>query len=231
MPKNKILIIEDDPGLALTISDRLEAEGYSPTVVHKGEEAIATVFKERFDLILLDIMLRRSNGFDLCKRMRDGGISTPIIFLTALGQIEDKVRGLRLGGDDYLTKPFDFSELVARVEVQLRRDKSEINSELFKLSSEIIIDFNSTEVRKNGEIIPLSFKEYELLKYLIFNKGKTVSRDEILNDVWGYDDAPTTRTIDTHIGWLRSKIENNPKEPKLLLTVHGVGYKLVSEVC
>lgn len=229
MPKNKILIIEDDPGLALTISDRLESEGYSPTVVHKGEEAIITVFKERFDLILLDIMLRKSNGFDLCKRMRNGGVSTPIIFLTALGQVEDKVHGLRIGGDDYLTKPFDFGELIARVEVQLRREKSDINSDLFNLTPDIVIDFNSTEVRKDGEVIPFSFKEFELLKYLVLNTGKTVSRDELLNDVWGYDDAPTTRTIDTHIGWLRGKLETNPKEPKLLQTVHGIGYKLVPE--
>ena len=158
-----------------------------------------------------------------------GGITTPIIFLTALGQIEDKVHGLRIGGDDYLTKPFDFSELIARVEVQLRRDKSEITAETFTLSSEIVIDFNATEVKKNGELVPMAFKEFELLKYLVINTGKTVSRDELLNDVWGYDDAPSTRTIDTHIGWLRGKLEKNPKEPKILQTVHGVGYKLVPE--
>lgn len=227
--KKNILLIEDDPGLVLTLTDRFEAENYLIDSLYDGSEVLSKLSSINYDLIILDIMLRGKNGFEICEEIRSRGINIPILMLTAKGQINDKVTGLKLGADDYLTKPFDILELLARVEALIRRSisKSAVldNYKIY----DIEVDFQGMEVRKAGAKIEMSQKEFQLLKYLIINRGRSISRDEILNEVWGYEENPTTRTIDTHIGWLRQKLETNPKYPAMIETVYGFGYKFVEK--
>jgi two-component system alkaline phosphatase synthesis response regulator PhoP len=224
----RILLIEDEKGLVLTLTDRLSNEGY--TVQHAGDgikgEQLAT--EGHFDIILLDIMLPKKNGFDIIRDLRKSGISTPILMLTARGQVNEKVVGLKLGADDYLTKPFEMLELLARIESVLRRPTSIAvpASELTSYSfGPFTIDFRKMEMTRKGRPIDLSALEFQLLRYFIGHRGTVLSREAILNDVWGYDAMPTTRTIDTHVTWLRQKLEENPKFPKYIVTVHGFGYK------
>lgn len=231
-----ILLIEDDAGLVFTVSDRLLMEGYDVETASDGHSGLQFALKKPFDLILLDVMLPEKNGFEVCREIRRKGIYTPIIMLTARGQVGDKVTGLSLGADDYLTKPFDAQELIARIEAHLRRSEYSSNSgatialkhpETYTFN-DISVNVRGMEVRRSGKTIELSAKEFQLLLYLIENQGIMLSREDILNNVWGYDALPTTRTVDTHIAWLRQKLEPNPRQPQYILTAHGIGYKFVS---
>jgi DNA-binding response OmpR family regulator len=227
--KARILLIEDDKGLALTLIDRLESEDYSVVHIEDGDVAIKKSTELEYDLVLLDLMLKGKSGFEICSHIRSRGIQTPILILTARGQTVDKVTGFKLGADDYVTKPFDFAELLARIESLLRRTQQSTHVFDQIHFDDIDIDLQGIEVKKKGIKQELSLKEFQLLKYLIINRNRLVTRDELLNEVWGYDESPTTRTIDTHIGWLRQKLEDNPKSPKFIITVHGYGYKFVDE--
>ena len=226
----RILLIEDESGLVLTLTDRLNAEGYIVSHAGDGEKGERMALERQFDLILLDVMLPKKNGFDIIRDLRKNGISTPVLMLTARGQVNEKVVGLKLGADDYLTKPFETLELLARIESLLRRPTSAtvpaspLTSYSFGLFA---IDFRKMEMSRKGKLIELSAREFQLLRFFIEHRGSALSRETILNGVWGYDAMPTTRTIDTHITWLRQKLEENPKFPKYILTVHGVGYKFV----
>lgn len=226
----RILIVEDEPGLVIALTDCLSGEGYHVESARDGESGFTRAAGESFDIILLDLMLPRRSGFDVCRDLRRKGIQTPVLMLTARGQMTDKVVGLKIGADDYLTKPFDMPELLARIEALLRRGSasslSNASSETYRFG-EISIDFRRTEARRNGNVLDLSAREFKLLQYFIEHRGTTVSRDDLLNQVWGYDAMPTTRTIDVHIAQLRQKIETNPHEPQFILTIYGFGYKFV----
>lgn len=224
----RILLVEDEPGLVLTLSDRLTSEGYQVEAVRDGETGLERAASEPFAAVILDVMLPRKNGFDVCRDLRQRGVKTPVLMLTARGQLVDKVIGLKLGADDYLTKPFEMIELLARIEALLRRAPAPaaIGNETYQFGS-IKIDFRRAEVERDGQRLELSAKEFQLLRYFIAHREATISRDELLNGVWGYDAMPTTRTVDVHIAWLRQKLELNPRHPQYLLTVHGLGYKFV----
>lgn len=223
----KILLVEDEPGLILTLTDRLESEGYTIENAQDGETGARVAAENNFDLIILDVMLPRKNGLDVCRDLRQQKINTPILMLTARGETIDKVLGLKLGADDYLTKPFEVLELLARVEALLRRSPQSGESsspEIYQFGN-AAIDFRRAEVRRDGEQIELSALEFKLLQYLIEHRGAALTRDELLDHVWGYDSTPTTRTVDVHVAWLRQKLEENPRHPQFILTVHGFGYK------
>jgi two-component system, OmpR family, alkaline phosphatase synthesis response regulator PhoP len=221
----RLLLVEDEPGLVLTLSDRLAREGYQVETSPDGESGLERAASEAFDLLLLDVMLPRLNGFDVLKELRKRGVETPIIMLTARGQIVDKVVGLKLGADDYVTKPFEMVELLARIEAKLRRAPVALHPAEGYQFGDIRIDFRRAEVVKGGAPLELSAREFQLLKYFIEHRGATLTRDELLNEVWGYNAMPSTRTVDVHVAWLRQKIEPNPRHPQYVLTIHGMGYK------
>jgi two-component system alkaline phosphatase synthesis response regulator PhoP len=224
----KILLVEDEEGLILTLTDRLQSEGFAVESATDGEAGLALALSENFDLIILDVMLPKKNGYDVCRDLRQKGISTPILMLTAKGETIDKVLGLKLGADDYLTKPFEVIELLARIEALLRRspNTNQTSSESFRFG-DVSIDFSRAEVVKSNESVELSAMEFKLLQFLIENRGRVHSRNQLLDEVWGYDAMPSTRTVDVHIAWLRQKLEANPKYPQYIQTVHGFGYKFV----
>jgi two-component system alkaline phosphatase synthesis response regulator PhoP len=174
-------------------------------------------------------MLPKKNGLDVCRDLRQGGLATPILMLTARGQVTDKVVGLKLGADDYLTKPFENIELLARIEALMRRSVTSGTAHAADSYEfdDVTVDFRKAEVHRAGEAVELSAREFQLLRYFIENRGNVLSRDELLNNVWGYDAMPSTRTVDVHVAWLRQKIEPNPKRPEYIRTVHGMGYKFV----
>jgi two-component system, OmpR family, alkaline phosphatase synthesis response regulator PhoP len=219
----RILLVEDEPGLVLTLSDRLEAEGYTVETRQDGDAGLEAALTGGFDLIILDWMLPRKTGLDVLQALREPGIATPVLMLTARGQVSDKVSGLRTGADDYLTKPFDMAELLARIDALLRRAPA-APVERYQFGA-IYVDMRRTNVTRDGQPLALSAKEFQLLRYFIDHRGDTISREELLTDVWGYDAMPSTRTVDVHVAWLRQKLEENPKEPQLILTVRGLGYK------
>lgn len=225
----RLLLVEDEPGLVLTLTDRLTNEGYDVTSARDGETGLEQATTGNFDGMILDVMLPRKNGFDVCRDLRQRGVKTPILMLTARGQVVDKVIGLKLGADDYLTKPFEMIELLARVEALLRRAPAPapVTSEGYQFG-EIKVDFRRAEVERAGTKLDFSAKEFQLLRYFIEHREATLSRDELLNGVWGYDAMPTTRTVDVHVAWLRQKLEPNPRHPQYILTVHGMGYKFVA---
>jgi two-component system alkaline phosphatase synthesis response regulator PhoP len=223
----RVLLVEDEPGLVLTITDRAIKEGYRIETAGDGVTGLERAAGEPFDLIILDVMLPKKNGFDVCRDLRQRGVKTPILMLTARGQVVDKVVGLKLGADDYLTKPFEMLELLARMEALIRRVPAEPSNAAAYRFGDVVVDFRRAEVTRGGAPIDLSARELGLLKYLIGHRGATISRDELLNEVWGYDSTPTTRTVDVHVAWLRQKLEPNPKHPEYILTVHGLGYKFV----
>ncbi len=223
----RVLLIEDEPGLVLTLTDRLRSEGYEVEAAADGLSGLERATREPWDVILLDVMLPGANGFDVCRDLRQRGITTPIIMLTARGQVVDKVLGLKLGADDYLTKPFDMLELTARVEVQLRRASATHSGTAPYHFGNISVDFRKAQVLKDGVELDLSAREFLLLKYFIEHREATLTRDELLNEVWGYHSMPSTRTVDVHVAWLRQKIEPSPRNPQYVLTVHGLGYKFV----
>lgn len=224
----KILIVEDEPAMQLGLKDNLELEGYQIMTAADGEVGLQTLQAGSFDLVLLDVMLPKLSGFDVCKKARAAGISTPIILLTARGEEIDKVLGLEFGADDYITKPFSVRELLARVKALLRRSAgSNQKSSTLTTIGKLTIDFNSFRAEENGVEVKLSHKEFEILSYLYKNKNQLVSRYQLLENVWGYEEAITTRTVDNFIARLRQKVEVNPNHPKIILTVHGSGYKMV----
>jgi two-component system alkaline phosphatase synthesis response regulator PhoP len=227
--RRRVLLVEDEPGLVLTLTDRLRADGYDVLAAADAPAGLELATRERADVILLDVMLPGGSGFDVCRDLRQRGIDTPIIMLTARGQVLDKVLGLKLGADDYLTKPFDMLELTARIEVQVRRQvasKQAPGSARYQFG-DVKVDFRKAEVTRGGAPIELSAREFLLLKYFIEHREATLTRDELLNEVWGYHSMPSTRTVDVHVAWLRQKIEPNPRHPQYVLTVHGLGYKFV----
>lgn len=222
----KVLLVEDEAGLILTLTDRLEAEGFAVRSATDGENGLRIALTENFDLIILDVMLPKKNGYDVCRDLRQKSINTPILMLTAKGETIDKVLGLKLGADDYLTKPFEVIELLARIEALLRRSpKASSNSPDVFNFGDVAIDFKRAEVSKNQQTIELSAMEFKLLQFLIENRGAVHSRNQLLDEVWGYDAMPSTRTVDVHVAWLRQKLEDNPKYPQYIQTVHGFGYK------
>ena len=221
----RLLLIEDEPGLVLTLRDRLTREGYALESCVDGESGLERAARESFDLVLLDVMLPRLNGFDVLRELRKRGVDTPVIMLTAKGQVVDKVVGLKLGADDYVTKPFEMVELLARIEAKLRRAPAVAHRSEGYQFDEVRVDFRRAEVMKGGEPLELSAREFQLLKYFIEHRGATLTREELLNEVWGYNAMPSTRTVDVHVAWLRQKIEPNPRHPQYILTVHGMGYK------
>jgi len=225
--KSRILLIEDERGLVIALRDRLKSEGYTVETALDGIAGFERAASESFDLILLDVMLPGKGGFDVCRDLRQLKISTPILMLTARGQIYDKVLGLKIGADDYLTKPFDMAELLARVEAQLRRNNSQTtsgNSESYRFGA-VSVDFRRAEVVRDGRKIELPAREFKLLRYLIQHRGTLCTRNQLLDEVWGSDVNVSTRTVDVHIAWLRQKLEENPPHPQYLLTVYGLGYK------
>jgi DNA-binding response OmpR family regulator len=230
MEKYNILIVEDEPAMLSGLKDNLEFEGYMVDTAIEGESGLDKILNNAYHLVLLDVMLPNISGFDICKKVRQNGIQTPIILLTAKGEEIDKVLGLEFGADDYITKPFGLRELLARIKAVLRRTSDSTSSKSGSLVTTIgnlKVNFNNYEAFINEEQIKLSFKEFEILHYLWDNRNVIVSRDDILNDVWGNDYQPTSRTIDNFILKLRNKIENDPNQAKIILTVHGVGYKLI----
>ena len=226
--KSRVLLVEDEPGLVLTLTDRLAKEGYAVAAAVDGEEGLKQATTESFDLVILDVMLPGKSGFDVCRDLRQKGFQKPILMLTARGQVTDKVVGLKLGADDYLTKPFDMMELLARIEALLRRSPT---GEVAPLGAyrfgNVEVDFRRAEVSRDGTPVELSALELKLLRYFIQHRGATVSRDELLNEVWGYDSMPHSRTVDVHVSWLRQKIETNPSHPEFIVTIHRLGYKFV----
>ena len=224
-PKRRILVVEDEPGLVLTLSDRLRSEGHEVDVATDGDTAFESARAGSFDLIVLDIALPRRSGLDVCRDLRREGVDTPILMLTARAELTDKVVGLKLGADDYLSKPFEMMELLARVEALLRRSGRALAGPGAYAFGDVRVDFRKAEVFRAGEPVALSALEYKLLAYLIERRGAVLSRDELLDRVWGYDATPTTRTVDVHAASLRQKIEPNPAKPRWILTVHGLGYR------
>jgi two-component system alkaline phosphatase synthesis response regulator PhoP len=223
-----VLIVEDEAGLRLTLSDRLASEGYAVETASDGEVGLAHAASGAFDVIVLDVMLPRLNGFEVCREVRQRGVTTPILMLTARGQVVDKVVGLKLGADDYLTKPFEAIELMARLEALMRRRSSGARpgGDAYRFG-EVVVDFRRMEVMRGGRAVDLSAREFKLLRHFIEHRGATLSREELLAEVWGYDDMPLTRTVDVHVAGLRQRIEANPKSPEYIVTVHGLGYKFL----
>lgn len=223
----KIIIIEDEESILMALEDNLKLEGYVLSSALDGEMGLSKVIENHYDLIILDIMLPKMNGFDVCRRIRQEGISTPILMLTAKSQEIDKVLGLELGADDYVTKPFSPRELLARVKALLRRAKpQDLGKELF-FFGEIEIDFKKYEIKKKGKQIYLTALEFALLHFLIKYNGEVVSRDVILDEVWGNDVFVQPRTVDKHIAELRKKIEDDPANPRYIVGVRSIGYKFV----
>ncbi len=226
MANARVLLVEDEPGLQLAVSDRLAAEGYRVETEGNGQAAIGRATGEPFDLIILDVMLPGRDGFDVARTIRQRGVQTPILMLTARSDVVDRVVGLRLGADDYLTKPFEMIELLARLEALLRRApaSSGVTLERYRFG-DVLVDVRRAEVTRAGAPVELSAKEFHLLRYFIEHRGATLSREELLQEVWGYSATPSTRTVDVHVAWLRQKLEAQPKVPQFILTVHGLGYK------
>jgi two-component system, OmpR family, alkaline phosphatase synthesis response regulator PhoP len=224
----RILLVEDEPGLVLTLTDLLAAEGYDVYSETNGLAGLDRALRERFDLILLDVMLPGKNGFEVCQELRQNACDTAILMLTAKTQVADKVEGLKLGADDYLAKPFDPSELLARVEALLRRVKKEKRPNVLRFQfGEVEVDFVTGEAKRRGEALALAGKELQLLQYLIEHRGETVAREELLKSVWEYQSDVSSRTIDVHVAWLRQKVEENVANPRFIQTVRGVGYRFV----
>ena len=226
----RILIIEDDMSILSGLKDVLVFKSYDVLTATDGEKGYTAAVEEKPDLIILDIMLPKMDGYTLCKKLRGAGNTTPVLMLTARGEEPDKVKGLDIGADDYVTKPFSLPELLARVRALLRRTPEEGKESPQPASiqiGDVLVDFKKHEAYLGKKALNMSPKEFGILKYLASRVGEVVSRDELLDEVWGYDLYPTTRTVDNHIAQLRSKIEKNPADPEYLITVHSVGYKLI----
>ena len=223
----KVLIIEDEPNMVLGLKDSCEYEGYEVSVARDGKEGLEKAAIEKPDIILLDLMLPLMSGIDVCRTLRTRGIETPILMLTARNQEIDKVSGLEVGADDYVTKPFSIMELLARIRAHLRRAAKQVGDIESFVFGDVELDFKKYAARKGGQVLDLSPREFEILRYLIRRRGEIVTRDELLDKVWGYDSNPVTRTVDNHIARLRQKIEPDPSAPQYIITAHRLGYRFV----
>jgi len=228
--KKKILLIEDEAGISMAVKDELEFEGYEVKLVENGVTGLESILHDQPDLVVMDLMLPGKNGFEICREVRRKGVTTPIIMLTARTQEADKVKGLDLGADDYVIKPFSLADLTARIRAVLRRsEKANLaeggSSDCLRLG-ELRVDLKKHEVLKGKERVELTHKEFQLLELLFKHPGEVISRDQILNSVWGEEVYVTHRTVDSHVATLRKKIETEPDRPQYILTVRGVGYKL-----
>ena len=223
----KILIVEDEKDMVTGLKFNLDARDYTVITAYDGDTGYQKALDEKPDLVILDLMLPKRNGYEVCKLLKEEVPNLPIIMLTAKSQEVEIVIGLELGADDYITKPFGVLELLARIKAVFRRVKS--GSEIPEVHhiGNLEIDFRRYTASRKGKPLKLSPREYELLSYFIKRQGEIISRDELLNQIWGYDSFPNTRTVDAHIAKLRRKIEANPEEPKLIITIHGIGYKLL----
>lgn len=228
--KPQVLLVEDEPGIQMILADRLDLEGYEVDTAEDGDAGLHKALNGKYDLIILDVMLPKKSGFEVCRTMRQNNIMTPVLMLTARGNVVDKVTGLQIGADDYLTKPFDTMELVARLQALLRRSQipGARLSDTYEFA-DVKVDFKRSEVTRAGAVVPMSAREFQLLRYLIEHRDETISREELLKEVWGYEATPETRTVDVHMAWLRQKLEENQKFPKHFITVRGMGYRF-SEV-
>ena len=228
MIRRRILLVEDEPGLRRTLKDLLASSGYTVETSGDGADAQDRAEREAYDAIVLDVMLPSRSGFDVAKGLRRNGIQTPILMLTARTELNNKVQGFKSGADDYLTKPFEGPELLVRVEALLRRAQAGTRKRVSSWNfQDITVDFAKARMVKKGEEITLSERECRLLQHLIESRGEVVTRDELLQEVWGYEAAPMTRTVDVHISWLRQKLEEDPANPRFIVTVHGQGYRFV----
>ena len=227
MAASKILIVEDEPNMVAGLRDNFEFEGFQVSTALDGVEGLEQALKISPDLVILDVMMPRMSGLDVCKQLKAKRPSIPIIMLTARGQEVDKVVGLELGADDYVTKPFSIRELLARVKAVLRRTQTLPQDKDRYAFGDIEVDLRGYQVCRGGKPIEFSGKEFDLLKFFLCHSGQTLSRDRLLDEVWGYEHYPTTRTVDTHIVRIRQKLEPVPEDPRYFLTVHGVGYKFV----
>jgi len=225
--RGNVLFVEDEQALQMTVGDRLRNEGFAVEYAANGDEGFEKATQLPFDLIILDVMLPKRDGFDVCRGIREAGLITPILMLTARGQTSDKVNGLKIGADDYVTKPFNMLELMARVEALMRRApiRPAVQTGGLLDFGSIRVDLVGTEATRDGKPVNLSAREFQLLRYFIDHRGATLSRDDLLKQVWGYSADMFTRTVDVHVASLRQKLEDDPKQPKFILTVQGFGYK------
>ena len=221
----KVLVVEDDAAMATALGDGFTYEGYEVTLARDGDSGLKAARESAPDVVILDVMLPKISGLDVCKRLRAEGNGVPIIMLTARGQEIDKVLGLKLGADDYVTKPFGFMELTARVEALLRRKTGSTRPVGIYGFGDVVVDFDRAELKKRGEPVEVTARELKLLEYFIAHRGEVVPRERLLDQVWEYDAAPLTRTVDMHVAKLRKKIENDPSDPRFIVTVHRMGYK------
>ncbi|HKP87001.1 MAG TPA: response regulator transcription factor [Blastocatellia bacterium] len=222
---SNLLIVEDDQAMAVALSDGFQYEGYSVSVARDGANGLTLAAQKDFDIVILDVMLPKMSGFDVCKELRKAGNRIPIIMLTARGQEIDKVLGLKIGADDYITKPFSFLELAARVEAVLRRTSRQTDTGGVFSFGDVTLDFKKGVAIKGETQLEMSPREFRIMKYFIEHRNEVVTRDQLLDNVWGYDSFPLTRTVDTHIAKLRQKIEDVPSDPRYIVTVHRAGYK------
>src|SRR5580698_7670262 len=224
--RGRVLYVEDEISLRMTVGDRLRNEGYSVEFAANGDEGFEKATRLPFDLIILDVMLPKRSGLDLCKGIREEGLVTPILILTARGQTTEKVNGLKIGADDYVTKPFNMREFMARIEALMRRAplRPAVKSQVVDFGS-IHVDLIGTEATRDGQLINLSAREFQLLRYFSEHQGATLSREELLQQVWGYSANTFTRTVDVHVASLRHKLEDDPKQPRFIQTVPGLGYR------
>ncbi len=227
--KPRLLLVEDEAGLVLTLTDRLTSAGYAVESCSLGQQALRQLADKPFDVVVLDVMLPDANGFEVCRRLRMRDSHTPVLMLTARDEVGDRVHGLRMGADDYLGKPFDAEELLARLQALLRRSglQQPEPGQIVRFGS-VVIDMAAASCRVDGVEVELTARLYQLLCHFAAHPGQVLSRDRLLNEVWGYDSLPSTRTVDVHVAWLRQRIEADPRNPVHLLTVHGLGYKFVS---
>ena len=227
MTAHRILVVEDEPDLLRGLELNIKAEGYAVLTARRGDEGLDEALRQRPDLVLLDVMLPGMSGFDVCRELRRHGFDAPIIILTAKAEETDRVVGLEIGADDYVTKPFGIRELLARIRVRLRRRDGSAEEMVLRFA-DIEVNFEKLEALRNGARIELTGKEFDVLRLLARNRGRIVTRDRLLNEVWGYEHYPTTRTVDNHILRLRQKLEAVPSDPRHILSVYGEGYKFVS---
>lgn len=224
----KILIVDDEPAMRLGLTDNLGFEGFETDQAADGEQALAKIRSEVYDLVLLDVMMPRMNGFDVCKTLRKEGNTTPIIFLTAKGEEIDRVLGFEFGADDYVQKPFSVRELIGRVKAILRRSEPTEAAQSVVNVGRLVVDFKKYTAHDGDAPVKMSVKEFEILAYLYRHRNEAVDRYELLKNVWGYEEQPTTRTVDNFIAKLRQKLEHDPANPSIILTIHGSGYKMVT---
>ena len=225
----KILVVDDEQNMRTGLKDNLEFEGYDVETANDGEQGLKKIFEGNYNLIILDVMMPKKSGFDVCKEVRKAGMTTPVILLTAKGEEIDKVLGLEIGADDYVTKPFSLRELLARVKAILRRSENLVMNEEDRevKIGRLEINFSGYKAISKNRDVAMSHKEFEILHHLWKHRNSTVSREDLLTEIWGYDETPTTRTVDNFILKLRQKIEIDSNHPQIILTVHGIGYKLI----